>query len=313
MSTAYLYDPLFMKHRTGNGHPERPERLAAINDAVMGTPYYPQLIKIRPSLPEMRYIEMIHSPSYIQRVMKEIMSGVQFLDSMDTGVCQESFDIALQAVGGSLNMCDAIMEGRATSGFCAIRPPGHHAERDCAAGFCIFNNIAIAARYLQDKYGIGNIAIVDWDVHHGNGTQHSFEKDNTILYISLHQYPHYPGTGSSSEIGTGAGKGFTLNIPMQAGSGDREYLEAFRTSVIPRIDEFKPEIILVSAGFDAHRSDPLSSIRLTSDSFAEFTAMLKSAAERHSKSRIISFLEGGYDCNSLAEGVTRMMNVFVGI
>jgi acetoin utilization deacetylase AcuC-like enzyme len=311
MTTAYLYDPLYMKHRTGYGHPERPERLAAINDAIMGAPYYRELVKIRPSLPEMRYIEMIHSPSYIQRVMKEIMSGAQYLDSMDTGVCQESFDIALQAVGGALNMCDAIMDGRATNGFCAIRPPGHHAERDCAAGFCIFNNIAIAARYLQSKHGIGTIAIIDWDVHHGNGTQHSFEKDNTILYISLHQYPHYPGTGSSSEIGIGAGKGYTLNIPMQAGSGDREYMEAFLTRVIPRLDEFKPEIILISAGFDAHRLDPLSSIRLSSESFAEFTGMLKSAAERHANSRLISFLEGGYDCNALADGVTKMMKVFV--
>jgi acetoin utilization deacetylase AcuC-like enzyme len=312
MSTAYLFDPIFMKHKTGYGHPERPERLAAINDAVMAAPYYPDLLKIKPSLPDVRYIEMIHSPSYIQRVRKEITGGSQYLDSMDTAVCTDSYDIALLAVGGSLNMCDTIMDGRAANGFCAIRPPGHHAEKNSAAGFCIFNNIAIAARYLQVRHGIGAIAIVDWDVHHGNGTQHSFESDGSILYISLHQYPyHYPGTGSPSETGTGAGKGFTLNIPMQAGSGDREYLDAFRSRILPRLDEFRPEILLISAGFDAHRSDPLSSIRLSSDAFGEFTAMLKQAAERHARSRMISFLEGGYDCGALAESVMQMMNVLV--
>ena len=241
-----------------------------------------------------------------------MQGGIEYLDSMDTAVCPESYDIALKAVGGSISMCDVIMEGRAVNGFCAIRPPGHHAEKNNAAGFCIFNNIAIAARYLQTRHGIKKIAIVDWDVHHGNGTQHSFENDNTIFYISLHQYPHhYPGTGSPSETGIGAGNGYTLNIPMQAGSGDREYLDAFRSRIIPVIDTFQPEIILISAGFDAHRSDPLSSIRLSTDSFAEFTRILKAAADRHSHSRMISFLEGGYDLGSLSDSVMHMMNVLV--
>ena len=312
MSTAYLFDPLYMKHKTGYGHPEQPERLSAINNAIMEAPYYRDLVKITPSLPDIRYIEMIHSPSYIQRVRTETMRGIDFLDSSDTVVCPESYDTALRAVGGSIRMCDAVIEGRAANGFCAIRPPGHHAEKNCAAGFCIFNNIAIAARYLQSRYGIRTIAIVDWDVHHGNGTQHSFESDNTILYISLHQYPHhYPGTGSPSETGIGVGNGYTLNIPMQAGSGDREYLDAFKSRIIPSLDSFKPEIILISAGFDAHRADPLSSIQLNSESFAEFTRMLKDAAERHSHSRIIAFLEGGYDLRSLVDSVMKMMNVLV--
>jgi acetoin utilization deacetylase AcuC-like enzyme len=312
MNTAYLFDPIYMKHKTGYGHPERPERLSTINNAIMAAPYYHALVKINPALPDMRYIEMIHSHSYIQRVKKEITSGIEYLDSMDTTVCRESYNIALKAVGGALSMCDAIMEGRAINGFCAIRPPGHHAEKNSAAGFCIFNNIAIAARYLQSRYGIGRIAIVDWDVHHGNGTQHSFESDNTILYISLHQYPHhYPGSGSPTETGIGAGNGYTLNIPMQAGSGDREYLDAFSSHIVPTLDSFKPEIILISAGFDAHRSDPLSSIRLSSDAYGEFTRMLKAVAERHSHFRMISFLEGGYDLGSLSDSVMKMMNVIV--
>lgn len=311
MSTAYLYDPIYTKHKTGWGHPEKPERLEAINNAIMTTSYYNDLIKIIPSLPDMKYIEMIHSKEYIQRVEKQIKNGISYLDSMDTEVCRQSYEVALFAVGGSLNMCDAIMTKTAINGFCAIRPPGHHAEYDYAAGFCIFNNIAIAAKYLQSKYRIKKIAIVDWDVHHGNGTQHSFELDSSVLYISTHQYPHYPGTGASSEIGTGNGKGFTLNIPMHAGSGDAEYYAAFNNLIIPKLNEFKPDVVLISAGFDAHRSDPLSSIRLSSDAFAEFTRMIKTVAHNYSNDRIIAFLEGGYDLHSLSESIVMMMNVLV--
>jgi len=261
-------------------------------------------------MPEMKYIEAIHSKSYIQRVENEIKDGISYLDSMDTAVCRDSYDVALKAVGGSLNMCDAVMEGRANNGFCAIRPPGHHAEWDYAAGFCIFNNIAISARYLQSQYDITRIAIVDWDVHHGNGTQHSFESDGSILYISLHQYPHYPGTGSVSETGSGAGKGYTLNIPMRAGNGDTEYNLAFQNQIIPALHTFKPDLVLVSAGFDAHRHDPLSSIMLSSESFGLFTKMLMAIAEKYSKGRVIAFLEGGYNLQSLADSVTHMMDSF---
>ena len=309
MATAYLYDPVYLQHKTGWGHPEKPERLKSIHEAVTSAPYFKDLVMIRPSMPDMKYIEAIHSKSYIQRVKKEIEDdGISYLDSMDTGVCGDSYDVALQAVGGSLAMCDAIMEGKARNGFCAIRPPGHHAECDYAAGFCIFNNIAISARYLQSDHGIPRIAIVDWDVHHGNGTQHSFESDSSILYISLHQFPHYPGTGSDSEKGSGAGKGYTLNIPMRAGSGDAEYSLAFKNRIMPALHEFKPEALLISAGFDAHRHDPLSSIMLSSESYGLFTKMLMSVAERHSLGRVIAFLEGGYDLSSLAESVMQMMD-----
>lgn len=312
MATAYLYDPVYMQHKTGWGHPEKPERLRAINDAVRSAPYFKNLIIIRPSMPDMKHIEAIHSKSYIQRVKKDIEEyGISYLDSMDTGVCRDSYDVALQAVGGSLAMCDTIMGGKAHNGFCAIRPPGHHAELDYAAGFCIFNNIAISARYLQSEYGIARIAIVDWDVHHGNGTQHSFESDGSILYISLHQYPHYPGTGSTSENGTGAGKGYTLNIPMRAGSGDTDYALAFQNQIIPALNEFKPEAVLISAGFDAHCHDPLSSIMLSSESYGQFTRLLMGVAERYSKGRVIAFLEGGYDLPSLAESVMQVMDVLV--
>lgn len=311
MTTAYLYNPVYLKHKTGLGHPEKPERLSAINTAIISASFFKDLLLIHPSSPDQKYIEMIHPRSYIERVKNEIESGTSFLDSMDTAVSPESFEVALLAVGGSLNMCDAIMNEKAQNGFCAIRPPGHHAEKNYAAGFCIFNNIAIAAKYLQERHGLKKIAIVDWDVHHGNGTQHSFERDNTIFYISLHQYPHYPGTGDASEEGIGKGKGFTLNIPMNAGSGDAEYLSAFKNRILPALDSFKPEILLISAGFDAHRSDPLSSIRISSETFSEFTRMLMTIAKKHSHGRVIAFLEGGYNLNSLSESIMNMMGVLV--
>ncbi|OHD68987.1 MAG: histone deacetylase [Spirochaetes bacterium RBG_16_49_21] len=311
MATAYLFDPIFLKHKTGWGHPEKPERLEAINSAIASASFYKDLVKVGPVVPDMKYLEMIHSPSYIQRVKKEIKSGVSYLDSMDTAVCGESYEVALMAVGGSLNMCDTVMKGAAANGFCAVRPPGHHAEKDYAAGFCIFNNIAIAAKYLQSRCGIKRIAVVDWDVHHGNGTQHSFERDSSVLYISLHQFPHYPGTGSAEETGAGKGAGYTMNIPMHAGSGDEEYLTAFQNRIIPSLEKFKPEIILISAGFDGHKSDPLSSIRLSSDAYAEFTNMLMAIAGRHGTGRIIAFLEGGYNLSALSESVLAMMEALV--
>jgi acetoin utilization deacetylase AcuC-like enzyme len=230
---------------------------------------------------------------------------------MDTAVCIKSYEVALRAVGGSIALCDEIMNGNAIHGFGTLRPPGHHAEYDYAAGFCIFNNIAIAAKYLQNKYSIKKIAIIDWDVHHGNGTQHSFEKDDTVLYISLHQFPHYPGTGSKHETGKSKGKGFTLNFPMPAGSGDREYLDIFNMEIIPALISFKPEVILISAGFDAHKSDPLSSIKLSTETYGTFTKMLIDVADTFSEGRIIGLLEGGYNLNILGECVNEVISAFV--
>ncbi len=309
--TAYLYNEIYMEHDTGWGHPERAERLPAIDKKLRSNDFYDDLVRVDIKKADYKYIEMIHDRKYIDRVEKEISGGTRYLDSMDTAVCERSFEIALYAVGGCLNMCDTVMSGKAINGFCAARPPGHHAERTYAAGFCIFNNIAICAKYLQTEHGLKKIAIVDWDVHHGNGSQHSFEADPTVFYASTHQFPHYPGTGAATETGTGAGKGYTLNIPMKAGSGNEEYMAAFKNKIIPELEKFKPEAILISAGFDAHSYDPLSSIQLSSDMFYKFTRMLMEVAEKHSKKRVISLLEGGYDLKGLAEGVENMMGAFV--
>lgn len=307
---AYLYDDIYLQHDTGFGHPECSERLTAINDKVKTLKFYNELVMVNKKMADYKFIELIHDRSYIERVKEEIESGTRFLDSMDTAVSSMSFAAALYAVGGCLNVCDVIMKGEADTGFCAIRPPGHHAERNYAAGFCIFNNIAICARYLQTEYNIKRVAIIDWDVHHGNGTQHSFESDPSVYYISLHQYPHYPGTGASTETGKGKGKGFTLNFPMLGGAGDEEYINIFEKNIVPELENFKPEIILISAGFDAHTSDPLAGIRLSSEAFYKFTKLLQGVARKYCNKRIIAFLEGGYDLTGLADAVANVMKAF---
>jgi acetoin utilization deacetylase AcuC-like enzyme len=308
--TAYLYDDIYLQHDTGIGHPECPARLEAINKKIKSLLFYNDIVKVPKKKADYKYIEMIHDRHYIDSVKKEIESGAGCLDSGDTVVSSMSFEAALYAAGGCLNMCDVIMNKKADTGFCAVRPPGHHAEKNFAAGFCIFNNIAICARYLQKEYKIDRIAIIDWDVHHGNGTQHSFEMDPSVYYISLHQFPHYPGTGAATEKGIGAGRGYTLNFPMDAGSGEKEYTRAFVQGIIPELEKFKPEIILISAGFDAHVADPLSSIHLSSESYYEFTRMLQTIADKYSEKRIIAVLEGGYDLNALAEGAGKVMEAF---
>jgi acetoin utilization deacetylase AcuC-like enzyme len=309
--TAYLFDPVYLEHRTEWGHPERPERLTAIDELLRKQPYYAELVRVEKKIPDMKYIEMVHDPDYIARAKREIEGGDSYFDSMDTSVCARSYEVALYAVGGCLNMCDCVMKGGAHYGFCAVRPPGHHAERSYAAGFCIFNNVAISARYVQEQHGIERVAVVDWDVHHGNGTQHSFEGDESIYYMSLHQYPYYPGTGSDAEKGFGNGKGYTLNLPMRMGSGDEEYIRAFEDFIVPELEQFEPQIVFISAGFDAHTNDPLSSIELGSDTFYKFTKLLQDVARSYADNRIIAVLEGGYNLDALADSVERVMQAFV--
>ncbi len=309
--TACLIDDIYLVHETGPGHPEKPERLKVIRDRLKATRFFEQLIPVPPRKADYRHIGLIHDSDYINRAKKEIESGVPYLDSVDNTVCAESFEVAVYAAGGCLAMCDVVMSGAAQHGFCIIRPPGHHAGRNEAAGFCIFNNVAIAARYLQREYGIRRVAIVDWDVHHGNGTQESFENDDSVYYISLHQYPYYPGTGSPYDMGFGTGMGFTLNLPMKAGSGNSAYLQAFTDRVIPELDKYGPEVVLISAGFDAHRDDPLSSINLSTDMYFTFTMMLKEIARKHSGGRIIAVLEGGYNTAVCAEGVEKVLEALV--
>ncbi|TKB53396.1 MAG: histone deacetylase [Nitrospira sp.] len=303
--TGLVYDPRYLGHDMGAGHPESPNRLRAIMQQLEQSGTAARLTMIAPREAEDEWITQIHRPAYLSMLKANApTSGRLSLDS-DTLMSPGSLTAAYLASGGALAAVDAIMNKQVEHAFCAVRPPGHHAEAGRAMGFCLFNNVAIAARYVQKKYGLTRVLIVDWDVHHGNGTQHSFEDDPSVLFFSTHQFPHYPGTGRESERGRGAGEGFTINVPMEAGEGDEEYRTVFQKSLVPTADAFKPEFVIISAGFDAHKDDPLASMGLTEEGYADLTGIVAGIAKRHAGGRILSSLEGGYNLTALAASVDR--------
>ena len=302
-TVGFISHPDYFAHDTGLFHPERPDRLQAIHDRLEQTGLMEELLLIEPRPAEVVWIEKAHTSGHIENVRSRCEQGLEDMGDGETMIGPGSYDIALLAVGALLEAADAVMDGRADAVFCAVRPPGHHAERNRAMGFCLFNNVVICARYVQEKHGLQRVAIVDWDVHHGNGTQHILEDDPSILYQSTHQYPHYPGTGSIDEIGIGPGMGATMNAPMEAGAGDEQYLQAFDERLIPALDKFRPEFVIISAGFDAHASDPLSHTRVTDEGYAEMTRRVKAVAQTHASGRVVSVLEGGYDLDALGSSV----------
>lgn len=300
MTTGLFYDDIFLQHDTGQGHPECPARLSETIKHLRQQPWFDQLTLLNsPSFADESVIRLIHDEQYFQRARAACLGGQSMLDSPDVSICEDTFDIAQKAVGAALDMADQVMSGNIDNGFALIRPPGHHAESSQALGFCLFNNIAILARYLQTQHSLEKILILDWDVHHGNGSQHSFEEDPSILYISLHQYPFYPGTGSRSEIGSGTGKGSILNCPMNAGSVDADYQAAFQEKVLPKIHQFKPDAVLISAGFDAHHADPLAEVCLSTECFSWMSERVIEVADQYAEGRLISLLEGGYNLQAL--------------
>jgi acetoin utilization deacetylase AcuC-like enzyme len=312
MTTAIVYDPRYLDHDTGFGHPERPDRLAAAIERLRSQTWYDGLLKLEPRAAADEWVDAVHDGRYRERALAACAAGVPYLDSPDVAVSDSSGQVALLAAGGVLAIADAVMDGRAGNGFALVRPPGHHAERGLALGFCLFNNVAIGARYLQRRHGLERILILDWDVHHGNGTQHLFEADPSVFYVSLHQYPHYPGTGSRSETGSGAGRGATLNCPMSAGSGDADYEQAFVAAILPAVESFRPDAVLLSAGFDAHCRDPLGAIELSTGFYGWMTERALEIADRHAGGRLISVLEGGYDLAALADSVTLHVSTLAG-
>jgi acetoin utilization deacetylase AcuC-like enzyme len=289
----------------GAGHPESPERLRAIVARLQESGVFDRLVHIQPLPAADEWITYIHAASYLETLKRRAPTHGRVPLDPDTSMSPGSLSAAYLAAGGLLTAADAIVSGSIDHAFCAVRPPGHHAEHDRAMGFCLFNNVAIAARYLQRKHGIARVLIVDWDVHHGNGTQHAFYDDPSVLFFSTHQYPHYPGTGRPSEEGEGAGKGTTINVPMTAGEGDDVYRRLFEKVLIPAADNFKPDFVVLSAGFDAHRNDPLASMGLTEDGYAELTRLVVQIAQRHCNGRVLSSLEGGYHLASLSASVER--------
>ena len=313
MTTGFCHDERFLAHDTGPGHPERPERISSSVQHINALPWRDKLLDIEPHTIAPQWLTTVHASDYIARAKAACKAGHTQRDSMDVAISNRSFEIACLAAGAGINLADKLMEGSIDNGFALLRPPGHHAEKDTALGFCLFNNIAILANYLRQTHGLDKIAIIDWDVHHGNGTQHTFEADPAVMYISTHQYPYYPGTGAVSETGVGPGKGSIVNCPMSAGANDNMYERAFIEKILPALENFKPDAILISAGFDAHHSDPLAEISLTTEFFGWMTLRLMEIAQKYANGRIISLLEGGYNLNTLGPCIEAHLSVLMNI
>ncbi|HAM50629.1 MAG TPA: histone deacetylase [Nitrospiraceae bacterium] len=312
--TGFLYDERFLLHRTGPEHPESPERLSAIHRGVEEAGLLSSLILISAIRAKQEWIEAVHSMKLIMRFEEACLWGLDMLDHADNRISRETFETAMLAAGGIIEVVDRVMKGDLDNAFCAVRPPGHHAEVNRVMGFCFFNNIAIAARYLQDKWRIRKIGIIDFDVHHGNGTQMIFDDDPSVFFYSIHEHPSfaYPGTGREFEKGSGSGLGFTLNSPVLPGQGDKEYKELLQRDLFPAFQEFKPEVILVSAGFDAHIDDDMSDIKLSTECFSWIMEKIVGMADRYSHGKVISILEGGYAIHRLPELSKNHIEILLG-
>ena len=313
--TGYVYAQRYLLHDPGSWHPERPDRLKAIHTALEDSDLLELVVRLRPDYAPLEWGERLHDPDYIRRFKEACEQGKQIFEVQDCGINRESYQTALLAVGGVMLAVDAVMSGQVDNAFCAVRPPGHHAEHNRAMGFCFFNNVAIGAMYALENYGLERVAIVDWDVHHGNGTQHLFEEDPRVFYVSLHEDPEYcyPGTGYRREEGKGAGKGFTLNLPFPPRSGDDDYLEALTTEALPRLKEFAPQLIFISAGFDAHTDDPLAHMNLTRQGYRRMARLILDLALETAGGRVITVLEGGYNLEVLAECVEDHIRILMDI
>ncbi len=310
--TGIVKDERFLDHRPGAGHPESPQRLETIYEMLEGSDMKGQFQEVPVRRAEMGELSLVHSPGYIKSV--ESTAGKEFsrLD-MDTTTSSGSYEAALLAAGGLCEAISRVIEGDLDNAFALVRPPGHHAEMDRGMGFCLFNNVAVGARYAQEYHDLERIFIIDWDLHHGNGTQHSFEEDSSILYFSSHQYPYYPGTGANHEVGRGAGEGFTVNVPLQMGYGDGEYAGIFEKVVKPIALEFDPDLILVSAGFDIYEKDPLGGMAVTPKGFAGLTRSILETAGQCCDGKVVLTLEGGYDLTGLRDSVKEVLKEMAGL
>jgi acetoin utilization deacetylase AcuC-like enzyme len=326
--TGFCSSPRFADHPTGPHHPERPDRIRSVWRAVRES----GLLDLPDPWPDFRLdlslkrqddvrltnlgepqpasdeaLLRVHTPKHLEFVRRVCAAGGGVLDLGDTPVGRESCDIAALATGAVLRCCDAVATGHVPRAFAAVRPPGHHAEPDRPMGFCLFSSVAVAARRLQHVHGVGRVAVVDFDVHHGNGTQAAFENDPTVLFVSLHQDPRtlYPGSGHAWEKGAGGGEGYTLNVTFQPGADDEDYYHAIDAQVLPELDRFRPDFLLLSAGFDAHAEDPLAQVRLSEEGFEHITRQLVAAADHHCGGRVVSAMEGGYNLRALGRSVVR--------
>ncbi len=304
MTTAIIHHPIFEKHDTGPGHPETAERYRAVMKALKDDPQlWNSLVEITPEKASQGSVLAAHSRDNFKRSEGAFANGLQRLDA-DTTISMKSFDASLYAAGGAIAAVDAVMSGEAKNAFVAARPPGHHATAEHSMGFCIFNNVAIAAKYAQNRYKeVERVAIIDWDVHHGNGTQGIFYTDPSVFFFSMHQYPWYPGTGSRGETGHGRGLGSTMNLPVKALTNAADQRRSFETAIADIAGKMKPDLIFISAGFDGHESDPLGQLQLEDADFAAMTRTMMDWADEACGGRIVSCLEGGYNLETLGETV----------
>jgi acetoin utilization deacetylase AcuC-like enzyme len=307
--TAVVEDKRFLDHRGPAGHPERPERISAVGAAVDA--HSEALTRFAPRAATPDEILRVHSREHFDQIAQASRRAPAQVDP-DTYISARSFEVALLAAGGTAELALRVARGELDSGLAAVRPPGHHAESDRAMGFCLFNNVAVAARALQKEESVDRIMILDWDVHHGNGTQHIFESDPSVLYASTHQFPFYPGTGAVGETGVGRGEGFTFNVPLPAGCGDREYVGVMERLIAPAARSFRPEVILVSCGFDAHRDDPLAAMNVTREGYRDMSAIARALADDLCGGRISFVLEGGYAVSGLEDGANAVLDVIAG-
>ena len=305
--TGIVKDDLFIEHDTGAWHPESPDRLKSIYNSLERRDR-PELTIMERRFATQEDICLVHTSDHFKRIAKTEGQEPIALDA-DTHVCGRSFPAALAAAGGVIQLTEQVLDGHLTNGFALIRPPGHHAEAGRAMGFCLFNNVAVGAAWAMKNRGLSRILIVDWDLHHGNGTQHAFYTDNRVVYFSTHQFPYYPGTGALAETGRDKGLGYTINVPFNYGFGDEHYLAVFKRILVPVSIAFKPELIMVSAGFDIYKNDPLGGMRVTTEGFAALTRVLKAIAEELCQGRLVFTLEGGYHIDGLAEGTEKVLGV----
>jgi acetoin utilization deacetylase AcuC-like enzyme len=307
MSTLLITHPACLQHLTPHGHPERPDRLRAVEQALEAERFQ-MLARVQAPLAPLEVVALCHPMDYIEAVRDEApKEGIIHLDA-DTAMSPGTFEAALRAAGGAVHAVDEVVTKKAANAFVATRPPGHHAETARPMGFCLFDNAAIAARYAQDRHGIGNVAIIDFDVHHGNGSQEIFWSDKTVMYCSTHQMPLFPGTGATGETGE---HNTVVNAPLRPGDGPTAFRAAFESRILPRLADFKPELVIISAGFDAHMRDPLANINLEEADFAWATQKIMDLADRTAGGRVVSLLEGGYDLQALGNSVAAHVGVLM--
>jgi acetoin utilization deacetylase AcuC-like enzyme len=307
MSLIVFSSNRFAEHQTPPGHPESPARAGVF--AAIAEEWRRRGAVVEPRPATTVQLARVHDQPYLDAVAR--FSGIAAALDPDTFTSPETIDVARLAAGAAVNAVDAVLDGTATRGLALVRPPGHHAEAATAMGFCFFNNIAVAAAEAR-AHGVERVAIVDYDVHHGNGTEHMFAGDRHVLYVSTHQYPYYPGTGAADDVGVGEGRGFTVNIPLEAGATDADYALVFGAVVRPVVEQFAPDLILVSAGFDAHARDPLAGMRLTTRAFGAMTTELRDLADRLCAGRLVAVTEGGYDLRALEDSLTTVVDVLNG-